>query len=349
MTVVPVPPRTRLASLTSLRAVAALLVFGFHVNLAPLAPLTAQGRLGVSFFFVLSGMLLGLSWTPGTAARTFWRRRAARLYPAYLVAMLAGLVVSHVLGTELGRPGAGLLALLLVQSWVPDAGVYYVWNPVAWSLSTETFFYLLFPLLAPLVLRLGARATRWLRVGCVGVVVALGAWASVALPDTFAQPNSVTAWAVYVAPISRLPEFVLGLTLVAAVRGRRVPVPRWVAGVVVLAAYLVAGLDPTGFGIAAVTVVPIALLLVVSAQADAAGERSVLHRRALVLAGEASYCFYLVHHLVIRLVGHLLPAGAPPGTGPVLCLVVSAGLAWLLHTRVEVPLDRRLGGRRTTA
>lgn len=339
-------PTGRLASLTSLRAIAALLVFCFHLHLAPLAPFTDQGRLGVSFFFVLSGMLLGLTWVPGTSARAFWRRRAARLYPAYLLAMLAGLVVSHLLRTDLGPPGAGALALVLGQSWVPDARVYYVWNPVAWSLSTEAFFYLLFPLLAPVVLRLRARATWVLRAACAAVVVGLGLWASLALPPTFEQPNSVTAWAVYVAPISRLPEFVLGLTLVAAVRGPRVRVPRWAAGLAVVLAFLAAGLDPAGLGIAAITLVPIALLLVVSAQRDAAGERSLLHHRALVLAGEASYCFYLVHHLVIRLAGRLVPPDAPPGTGPVLCLVVSATLAWVLHTRVEVPLARRLGGRR---
>src|SRR5436190_18076893 len=47
----------------------------------------------------------------------------------------------------------GLAALTLTQAWVPAASD--AWNGPAWSLSAEAFFYLLFPLAALSIARLG--------------------------------------------------------------------------------------------------------------------------------------------------------------------------------------------------
>ena len=105
--------RRNLPSLTALRAVAALLVFGFHaVGLLAMfgrghlgraaGKLFASGPTGVSFFFLLSGFVL--TWShrgdagtsrrplPG-AATTFWRQRAARILPAYFAAWILGYAV----------------------------------------------------------------------------------------------------------------------------------------------------------------------------------------------------------------------------------------------------------------
>ena len=70
MTISPPAPATkRLDSLTGLRWWAAFAVFFFHLrNLIPLpGPIEAIaqfGYLGVTFFFVMSGYVLTMSWRP---------------------------------------------------------------------------------------------------------------------------------------------------------------------------------------------------------------------------------------------------------------------------------------------
>ena len=119
--------RPTLPSLTALRAAAALAVFGYHAvgmlqflgtghTARTIGRLLAAGPTGVSFFFVLSGFVL--PWSAGAAGstRSFWRRRAARILPAYLIAWCLGLVVL----AGLHRPaaiGGAIASLLLVQAW----------------------------------------------------------------------------------------------------------------------------------------------------------------------------------------------------------------------------------------
>jgi len=48
--------------------------------------------------------------------------------------------------------GAGYSALLL-QSWIPSLASAFSWNSVSWSISTEMFFYAMFPLMLALLTR----------------------------------------------------------------------------------------------------------------------------------------------------------------------------------------------------
>src|SRR5438270_6476303 len=158
--------RPRLPALTSLRFFAAFHVFLFHMLAmgAVFGPawfhsLSSIGYVGVTFFFVLSGFILVYTYA-GTSVsrRDFWHARFARVYPAYVFALLLT-TPFFILGVrhyhEIGLPFMAFeaahvkctaaLELLLLQAWVPPAALS--WNGVGWSLSVEAFFYLLFPLL----------------------------------------------------------------------------------------------------------------------------------------------------------------------------------------------------------
>jgi len=92
--------------LTSLRMVAALLVFLHHFYPfgAPeslLYAVSRQGNMGVSLFFTLSGFLIGLRYLPRFAERgldraylrSFFVKRFARIYPLYAAIALISLLL----------------------------------------------------------------------------------------------------------------------------------------------------------------------------------------------------------------------------------------------------------------
>jgi peptidoglycan/LPS O-acetylase OafA/YrhL len=353
------PSRTvrfnRLPSLTGLRFVAAFVVFGFHATISPpftaaptdagltgLAYLFRQGATGVSLFFVLSGFVLTWSARPRQAAYRFLRRRAAKIYPNHLVTAVAALATLASVGLA---PSVLAVAsnLLLVQAWVPLPSVFFGLNTPSWSLSCEAAFYLSFPLLLPVLRRLG---DRWLwpaTVAVLGVVVALPAVA-LALPDRFDY------WFVYVFPPSRMLEFVAGILLARILRaGRWIPLPVLPAAGLAVAAYVGSGYLPGAFAYVAGTVVPFALLIPAVAAADLAGARSWLRSRVMMRLGELSFAFYLVHQLIIRLVEKVFPHRAwPPVVRIGLVLVMLAAslvAAWMMHASFEVPVIKAMRKR----
>ncbi|WP_330234659.1 acyltransferase family protein [Streptomyces sp. NBC_00566] len=343
--------RPSLPSLTGLRWVAALLVFGLHIN--NFGYLGGQaGRLvswaftpggtGVSFFFILSGFVLTWSARPGDRAPGFWRRRIARVYPVHLATALIAVTVAFAMGKPALPTWKQTLAnLSLVHSWWQPW--WQTLNPVSWSLACEAFFYALFPALFWLLRRLDARGT--LVLGGVAVTVALClAWADA--HHWLDQP-------LYSLPAARLPEFVLG-----TVTARLVLLDRWRGpglegslALAILGYFLVPQVAP-GYAATSCTLAGFTLLIPAAAVADLRGLPTLWRGRRLVRLGELSFAFYMVHLLVLRagiaVLGDKPRFGAAAGIGvTVAAFMVSLGLSWALFEGVERPVRRLLlRGRR---
>lgn len=355
----PTPLKPRLDALTSLRGVAAATVFLLHftarVHGAPTGPLSviaSQGRIGVVFFFCLSGFILTWSHRDGDAAVGFWRRRFARIYPAYLVTLLIGAAVTiashgrvpanspHRYGeaSELVLPG--VLQVFLLQSWVPVDRWYLSLNGVGWSLCCEAFFYALFPFLIPALARVGARGRRLVQAGALSLIVVFATVAQVA-------PGQVTTWLQLHAPFTTVLQFILGITVALDVLDGRL---RWLrlgpALAVAAVIYLLCGILSTPFAAVAIPVLPILALIAAAAIREAEGPIPVLSWRPMIWLGEISYTFYLVHQSVIRCFG--IFGGASTWLAVAWQFSLALGLAivaaWLLHRFVERPFERRLRG-----
>ncbi len=347
---------SRLPSLTGLRFWAALLVVLYHLSrklgeLPLLGPLAWYGRSGVTFFFVLSGFVL--AWTyegSPTPARSFARRRFARIWPLHALTTALSLGAGAALGLAL-PVAAALWSLPLLHAWTP--GTVFGGNPASWSLGAEAWFYLLFPALLRL---LAPRRRGWLPLAAVCAALGPALWAAGALlPDD----PALRGWLLDYLPLTRTPQFVLGVvTGLAARHGLlpRVPLAAAAAAVVgwhvLLVPWHAAVPDALWWGpYSASQLFPaplFAALLVAAARRDTAGTAPrLLAGRTAVRLGEWSYAWYLVHEIGIRC--WAWTAGRPTGTGALLAVqlllaVVTLALAGVLHRWVERPCERLLRG-----
>jgi peptidoglycan/LPS O-acetylase OafA/YrhL len=195
--------RRRLPALTGLRFVAASMVFILHSMSDPQKWLSLDQ--GVSFFFALSGFILAYIYPdlPDLAAvKRFYVARLARLWPLHLLTTLLVVGISGIQSFE-----TLTLNALLLQAWVPIQRIYFSYNAVSWSISTEVFFYLTFPLL---VLSL-KKNWHWKLFGSAVLVLALIAGCNVSgLP--LLSVNDVSAHGLlYINPLSRVFEFIAGM------------------------------------------------------------------------------------------------------------------------------------------
>jgi peptidoglycan/LPS O-acetylase OafA/YrhL len=282
----------------------------------------------------------------------FWEARFTRLYPIYLLSLLMSWWMVPV---EYGAHTHGMfwtgmaLTPLLLQGWVPSLATFL--NTPAWTMSAETFYYLLFPWLA--------RARRHLRIRVylaqLSAVWVLGMVPGLLYiifnPDGIAHPDrwSWGPWlqALKYTPLPHLASFVFGVILA----GLDELVPR--RGRL----RLLLGLG--GFaGILAVLeigpIVPYPILhdgllmplfgCIVLGLAGQNPLATALGWRPLVFVGEASFCLYLLHFNLWTLIhdSHLLERLGLTRFDPWLSYVLLIGLALLALHLVEKPAQRQL-------
>jgi len=148
----------RVEALTFLRFLAAMGVVLFHFGgSAEIAVGPGVGPMMVTFFFVLSGFVLAITYLPRAQfdARRFFFNRLSRIAPVYYVGVLSMVALYWGLAHRLPDHVALGLNLAFVQSLVP--GYPNTVNPPGWSLSVEVMLYLSFPLLVKCFREMGGR------------------------------------------------------------------------------------------------------------------------------------------------------------------------------------------------
>lgn len=90
--------------------------------------------------------------------------------------------------------------IFLIQSWFPDANLYFSLNGVTWYLSTIGFSYLMFPVIMTGIKKFDVRII----VSTVLFIQVATGWLV-----AFMFPN-ISYWFVYICPLYRLGDFVIG-------------------------------------------------------------------------------------------------------------------------------------------
>lgn len=328
---------------------------------APVAAVVDAGYSGVSLFFVLSGFILAHAYgavaTRGAfPVRTFLGARVVRVYPAYLAALVFALpaflrelqVTAHA-PAGLKLAGIALSTVLMLQAWIPRWGWW--WNTPGWSLSVEAFFYLGFPFIAPILLRLRATTLLGLGLGAWVGAIALAPLASAEFAGDSAwwgmdlHQRWLSAW----TPVVRLPEFILGI---CAARALRTPalaprVGRFAGAVALAAVVIAASLPPSpARELLLWPVISLAFAVLIAALSSPQ-HRSPLSTPLFQRLGNASYSLYLIHavtqaYLLAAVNRALDPAWGRSWAFFLAYALIAVGLSLVLHDRIELPARRRL-------
>jgi peptidoglycan/LPS O-acetylase OafA/YrhL len=341
------PATATIPSLDGIRAVAVLLVFLAHSGLEHLVP----GGLGVTLFFVLSGYLISTLMRIEHRDRNridfkgFYLRRILRLMPPLLVIVaLAALLAQLALIDGRFTPN-GFLAVVFY--W----GNYFVIARdfdgmpaglgVVWSLAVEEHFYLFYPPLAALLLRVSRAGTT--AIVLVALCLAVLTW------RYWLAVNGAPIDYLTMATDTRVDAILIGC-LLALWRNPWLDPPKrsasWIDAVAVVAALSVLiftlAYRNEFFRVTARHTVQSAALAVLLYYAVARADRAPfrwLNTAPLVYIGSLSYTIYLSHHMILLLINKHQPTlGWLPTT------LGAIALTWLvaepMRRWIEAPCAR---------
>ena len=351
----------RLTALTGLRCFAAINIVLFHFSnplwFGWLAPVVNAGYASVSFFILLSGFVLAYNYAGRARERKldhvrFWEARFTRLSPIYLLSLL---MAFQVIPLEYAAHSHGMfwtgmvLTPLLLQGWVPPLATFL--NTPAWTMSSEAFYYVLFPWMARWKRpeRAQTQLVKLAGVWMLGLIP--GALYVIFNPDGIVHPDrwSYGPWlqALKYTPIPHLASFAFGVLLAGLdeIVGRtsRLRVILGVFGfaatftVLTLAAHLPYAMLHDGI------LMPLFGCIILGL----AGNNwlaTAFSFRLLVFVGEASYCLYLLHFNLWNLIHstHVLDRLELSRFDPWISYVLLIGLALLTLHLVEKPAQGQL-------
>jgi len=357
--------KQRLDALTSLRFFAAAMIVVHHSGgLFGLSKtscfLLAQG---VSFFFVLSGFILAYVYPKLETWAEIWhflRARIARIWPAFFVSFLIAFWLLS-LDWSFKR---GLANLFMISAWIPLPRYFFSYNAPAWSISTEMFFYLAFPLLI----------YRWEKTWLVKLVtsgiivlslILVSKWLHLPFYSSINDGLTIDAL-VYIHPLSRIFEFIIGI-FVAFYWRKHVPHVKWSesrasvyeAGVICLAAIsmhyypLAKWISGTWLGLPAAkwlyssgSMLAFGLLIYIIAIGRGRITAWLSHPM-LVLLGEISFSLYLLHQILLRYYQSNISCfpHLPDLLSLALFWVILLLASYLMWALIEMPGRRLLLGR----
>lgn len=361
-------------ALTGFRGLASILVVLHHYAARP--PGTVDPRFpaflllelhaAVGFFFALSGFVLTRIYLDAVGsgampARIFLGKRLAKLYPVYLLFLLASVAVAFAT-EQASREGFGwdvFWHALLLHGAFDDLKFSLV--PTAWAGSVELCFYLVLPATFIATVRGCTREGRfsWQRYLAFLVLLnlafrALGHALEALDVAAFGFFRAQSHWLSFTL-CGRILDFSLGS--LAAMLILRAPSARLLArpGIATLASFAglfvfvgAAGLiNAVGGGRSAIGMhlhwlFALAASIFLWSLSGRSLFTPLFGGRFLVFAGLVSYPVYLLHfHELAQLpMQRLVKATGSPVGGAILVYLLCLGPAWVLHVLVEVPCKK---------
>ncbi|MDI7549260.1 acyltransferase [Cronobacter sakazakii] len=341
-------------SLTSLRKFAALGVFLSHLGIMSQSSIPQfneasryffSGYVGVTFFYILSGFIINYSFSRHLAEGRFSNKdfivyRLARLFPVHIVSLLCVLILfGYTKNWEATNKEALLYNTFLLQSFIPDAGYYFSFNPVSWSISCEMFFYLCFCLLV--------------KCRTKHLFFAFSAVQAINIYFLVYPPSGVSLhWLFYINPIFRISDFMLGIIICRAFLAKPVTPKIVVCSAMEIGSLLFLALTiyvATNY-VANMNVkydllyIPCMASVVIAFAFNGGIISRILANKYLILLGEASFSFYMFHWMIVSKLIEIMKPDKNDYASVLIyaasCLALSIAVSIISFKVIEMPANK---------
>lgn len=341
----------KFASIEIGRGVASALVVLHHTSnilmeerfygAAPFGGLLHNFNVGVDFFFVLSGFIIAwIHWGDlGHRDRLsgYAQKRFLRIYPPYWGVLLALIVLYLVVPSAGDAEKRDPLNILLSIALVPNTVQPLL--GVAWTLTHEIFFYLLFGA----ILLMGRKAL-WILPAWAAAIIA---WNLLTLRESGLPDFYQTQFPLSFLLSAFNLEFIMGVGAAAYLRQRRVP-RAWMiaaAGALSFLALMVFAQTIQTNGLVARLAFGLSAMAFILGMVEVERNRRLPLPAPLALFGSSSYAVYLVHTVILissaQIMRRLLGTTLPLELATFVLFLVSVSGGVIYHLVVE-PLTIRL-------
>lgn len=333
----------RYTGLNALRGIAALLIFYHHFDYNNDVT-QAFGDFAVSLFFMLSGLVLSISYSSRPvsisplATVVFLKKRLLKIYPVYLLSLIIALIVFGFNYRALP------LDILLLQSWVPLPSYYFSGNAVSWFLSTLIFLYITFLPLSEL-LRKHARS----------FILLFTTLITIYLPAISLIPDSLVTGIIYIFPVMELPTFILGILAwhlftridilrISNLTASLLQIVSILATIIFIHTYPYVD---QRYSLVSFWWIPNFLILSIMLLSESHDTilNKLFRSKALQTLGNISFVFYLFHTIIITLYRFALEhfsIGLSQFISSLICLAITIVVVLFIHRYMEIPIARAL-------
>lgn len=350
------PHLKHLSYIDGLRAIAVLLVVGFHA--APNK--IVGGFIGVDIFFMISGFLITKIISDNLTTNTFhfldfYSRRTRRIFPALILVLSSSIALGWIIllpfeYKEMGKQVVSASSFISNFIFQNESGYFDTASEKKsllhlWSLSVEIQFYLIWPLL------MVAASKVKLPVRILIIAVAISSFiVNIALAK-------LDIAADFYSPFSRLWEFLVGGLLATQIQfsqGKKfLPFEKCIKECIPLLGLLI--LIFSTFLIKKSELFPgywvllpiIGTYLIFLGTEQAYFNRQILACPPLVFIGKISYPLYLWHWVILYFIA-ITNHNAPPLQIKLLGIATSFLLACFTYYAVEKPIQKNNSKTRVT-
>jgi peptidoglycan/LPS O-acetylase OafA/YrhL len=309
------------------------------------------GFIGVDIFFVISGylitsMLLIEAQKHTFSIRNFYARRVRRIFPALALVLLVSLAFAWVMLTpheyqRLGKHVAGGVGFISNFMFMKEVGYF---DPAAdtkpllhlWSLGIEEQFYIFWPLLLWLLVKISWRAG-WVFFGLALI--------SFFLNISLIQTNPAF---VFYSPLTRSWELILGalfasqsinpnMTIYSIIERYKSLISLIGVFLLILSFYFID--DSSAFPGWYALLPTIGTVFLIASGPNAYFNKYLLSNRLFVWVGLISFPLYLWHWPLISF-ARIIYAELPPLQVRYILIITSVFLAWLTYEFLEKPIRK---------